>query len=85
MKYKLAAHKRGSDYYDDRKHPGFTLWPYGTIIDNISRAEARVIERALNAALRSGELSEDGEARAVADALESMGDDSIVALGFTDN
>jgi hypothetical protein len=55
-RYKLAAHKRGSDAYFDRAHPGFTLWPHGAILSGISRAEASVIERALNDALRNGEL-----------------------------
>lgn len=55
-RYSLVAHTSASDYYADREHPGHTLWPHGIIIAGLSKAEARVIAKALNAALKAGEL-----------------------------
>ncbi len=55
-RYSIHAHSPGSDYYGGRKDSSFTLWPHGAILSGITRGEAAVIERALNAALKAGTL-----------------------------
>ena len=59
MKYTIHAHGPQSDHYGDRAHPSFTLWPAGAILTGITRAEAKVIVRALNAAQRAGKLPQN--------------------------
>lgn len=62
-RWDCMPHKRGSDIYVDRAHPGHTLWPHGASIAGLTAADARLVGAApaLLAALRGLMAAEGGE------------------------